>query len=137
MYKPKNQEKPEKVCWTHRETSTRVNPEVCRRSKRAFRQKKNSARSFTDLEVNLMDPEQCAIDPEGVRIIRQRRPRSDMYDLMSFGAQTHRGPSFNFPAISSMRDDAHYHKSTQGLSIVSQIGAQRRTPLLDLIQGRR
>jgi hypothetical protein len=68
-----------------------------------------------------MDPEQVAIDREGVRIIRQRRPVSEMYDLMSFAAQTHRGPSFNFPAISSMRDDVHYHKSMPGPDIITQI----------------
>jgi hypothetical protein len=86
-----------------------------------------------------MDPEQVAIDREGVRIIRQRQrlPIShEMYDLMSFGAQTHRGPSFNLPAISTMANDVHYHKSIPGPDIIAQIINQIPSPLRDRLSRR-
>jgi len=51
-------------------------------------------------------------------------------------AQSHLGPSWNLPAILTLRDDVHY-ESMPGPGIISQILSQRPSPLMDRLIGRR
>jgi hypothetical protein len=80
-----------------------------------------------------MDPEQVAIDREAVNIARAKRfGRPER--LPSVHAQSHFGPSFNLPAVSTLRDDVYYRESIPG--IISQILAQRPSPLMDRMSRR-